>query len=178
MNHIDQIWRVVGIAGLLLIFSIGSQAQTTATCNLSIGGANYPIDVSVPSTALTGQDFILSLTLPGFSTSCAGNYDVSITTSNNLLKSSGGTVPFTGTFPTYTNASPLPNDIGRNILIPFRFKPGVTCKNEKGDFDITVKIPCNGQTYTCNLKVSITADAKNYWQGSVHYWMMLLSNTR
>lgn len=175
MNKILQISRSC-VALFLLLVGIQSQAQTTATCNLNIVNPNgiiYPVTASVPASSLTGQDFTLSITLPGLPavSNCAGNYDVSITTSNNMNYVTGAPIIFGGTPTTYTNITPISTNTGLNPLVVFKFKPGVTCNGEIGNFNITIKTTCGGVPVSCNLVVNTTAVAQNTWVvKKTHLW--------
>ena len=177
MNQTFQRLRRLVAALLLLAACLTGQAQNTATCNLTIGKENFPVNASVQATSLTGLDFNVFITLPGLGAKdCpgGGKYDVSITPSSNLLYTgnSGSLVPFTPCpAPTYCNAIPILNNEGTSIPVTFKFKPGVTCDGEEGTFDITVRTTCGGQTYSCSLTISLTAVAKNYWKvKKEHLW--------
>jgi uncharacterized repeat protein (TIGR01451 family) len=172
MNKLLKISRGC-IALLLFLVTLKSQAQTSASCNLNIGGINYPVTASVPISSLTGQDFNLSITLPGLpaASNCASNYTVGITTSNNMNYVTGVPIIFGGTPTTYTNITPIATNSGLNLLVVFKFKPGVTCDGESGKFDITIKTTCGGVPVTCNLVVKTTAVAQNYWVvKKTHVW--------
>lgn len=177
MNQIFQMLRRLLAALLLLATSLSGQAQNTATSNLTIGGYNFPVHASVQATSKSGLDFNVFVTLPGLGAEdCPGNgkYEVSITPSSNLLYTGGNTdlVTFTPCLASaYCNAKTIPNNEGTSIPVTFKFKPGITCDGDEGTFDITVRTVCNGLVYSCNLRVSLTAVAKNYWKvKKEHLW--------
>lgn len=145
-----------------------------------------------PLTSIkTGLDFNLILTLPG-GLCQGGNYEVTITTSNNLeLGNPNPNYPFysTGTNQ-FENSTVISSNSGLGINIPFKFKAGVTCNNEKGTFNVTIKLICDGVAdRVCTFKqISLKAEAANYWvvekkrvfgdlSGGGIYWDVTIKNT-
>jgi len=173
MNKNFQMLRSLMALLLLIAACLPGQAQNTATCSLYIGGVDYPVNAYVQATSLTGLDFNLSITVPGL-VNCGGNYDIKIATSNNLLLGSNASTPFSVSNNVYKNIKPIPTDSsGEDILVAFKFKPGVTCNGEKGTFMIDVSTMCAGSPVgrVCQLEVSLNAIAKNYWQvEKKHLW--------
>ncbi len=145
-----------------------------------------------PLTSIkTGLDFNLILTLPG-GLCQGGKYEVTITTSDNLvLGNPNPNYPFysTGTNQ-FENSTVISSNSGLGINIPFKFKAGVTCNNEKGTFDVTIKLICDGVAdRVCTFKqISLNAKAQNYWvvekkhifgnlSGGGIYWDVIIKNT-
>ncbi|MEQ1746402.1 MAG: hypothetical protein ABMA02_13315 [Saprospiraceae bacterium] len=177
MNQLIKTSCCLGLIALFLITGYRAQAQTSATCNLVVGGVNYPVSAVVPATSPSGLDFNLFVSFPGLgNTICSGNnYSVSITTSTNLELGTGNTgsvYPLSPcpSPPIYcTNA--IPNGNGLNTPFIFRFKPGTTCNGEKGTFTIKIETTCGGQPVSCTMQVSLTAVAQNKWSVSKqHLW--------
>ena len=139
----------------------------------------------------TGLDFNLILTLPG-GLCQGGKYEVTITTSNNMeLGNPNPNYPFysTGTNQ-FENSTVISSNSGLGINIPFKFKAGVTCNNEKGTFNVTIKLICDGVAdRVCTFKeISLNAIAQNYWvvekkhvfgnlSGGGIYWDVIIKNT-
>ncbi len=139
----------------------------------------------------TGLDFNLILTLPG-GLCQGGKYEVTITTSNNMeLGNPNPNYPFysTGTNQ-FENSTVISSNSGLGINIPFKFKAGVTCNNEKGTFNVTIKLICDGVAdRVCTFKqISLLAKAQNYWvvekkhifgnlSGGGIYWDVIIKNT-
>jgi uncharacterized repeat protein (TIGR01451 family) len=139
----------------------------------------------------TGLDFNLILTLPG-GLCQGGKYEVTITTSNNMeLGNPNPNYPFysTGTNQ-FENSTVISSNSGLGINIPFKFKAGVTCNNEKGTFNVTIKLICDGVAdRVCTFKqISLNAKAQNYWvvekkhifgnlSGGGIYWDVIIKNT-
>lgn len=145
-----------------------------------------------PLTSIkTGLDFNLILTLPG-GLCQGGNYEVTITTSNNLeLGNPNPNYPFysTGTNQ-FENSTVISSNSGLGINVPFKFKAGVTCNNEIGTFNVTIKLICDGVAdRVCTFKqISLKAEAANYWvvekkhifgdlSGGGIYWDVIIKNT-
>jgi uncharacterized repeat protein (TIGR01451 family) len=141
----------------------------------------------------SGLDFNLVLSLPGGLCQSA-EYEVTITTSNNLILGYMPTntlYPFSGTGVPNQFVSALIDGsaLGLAIDVPFQFKAGVTCNNEIGTFNVTIKLKCDGVEKVCTFKkISLKAKAKNYWvvekrhvfgdlSGGGIYWDVIIKNT-
>ena len=90
----------------------------------------------------------------------------------------------------FENSTVISSNSGLGINIPFKFKAGVTCNNEKGTFNVTIKLICDGVAdRVCTFKeISLNAIAQNYWvvekkhvfgnlSGGGIYWDVIIKNT-
>jgi len=162
----------------LLILVIGfllartGTAQQTDQCQL-LGTATSEVSAMLPSTAVkTGLDFNLTLSAPQIN---CDEYTITIATSDNLLLSTtSGSNPLSFTAigaNLYENSTSIPSTNAWNFPVPFKFKPGTTCNNEIGTFEVIVKTRCGGVEKACTLHVSINAIAVNYWKvEKTHIW--------
>jgi uncharacterized repeat protein (TIGR01451 family) len=181
---------IKGIVTLLATFVLSNAiSQQTSKCLLTSGVPSSEVSTALPAVSIkTGLDFNLAISVPGLQ-SC-GNYTIKIETSNNIQQGSGTTsYPFGVTgINTYQNSTIIPTTAGLNFGVPFKFKPGVTCNGEIGDFKITITTGCGPVKKECVLKVSINAIAINTWSvkkehiwgnlsGGSILWRITLSNS-
>ena len=176
--------------------ALNTNAQVVSSDICTTFGAESKISLKNSSgnpldSIKTGLDFNLILTLPG-GLCQGGEYVVTITTSNNLeLGNPNPNYPFysTGTNQ-FENSSVISSNSGLGINIPFKFKAGITCNNEKGTFNVTIKLICDGVAdRVCTFKqISLNAKAQNYWvvekkhifgnlSGGGIYWDVIIKNT-
>lgn len=135
-------------------------APQTASCNIGSFGT---MTISVPSEALTGDNIPLNITLPGtMSASCVKT--VTVTHSSNLQFQTSGGVAFAPIgAQTHQNTAALPGNDGQNFNLFYKFPGYITCDGTEGTFDVSVKVVCGGQEYTCQSTVKVKARAANYW---------------
>jgi uncharacterized repeat protein (TIGR01451 family) len=198
MKKIFQAINNCLLSCIAILTTLTVSAQSTGSCTMLDNpiGASLTSSKGSPLTSIkSGLDFNVNLTLPGQS-GCNGNYQVIINTSNNLMQGATAPVypyPFVSTSNPneYKNGPTLPTGSGGiGINIPFKFKPGTTCNNETGEFRITILLSCNGEpiVYRCSLKLSLKAEAENYWvvekkwvfgnlSGGGIYWDIIITNT-
>ena len=151
----------------LLVTSMGysqivlNTSPNTSTCNL--GG--YPVTVSVPTEALTGDNIPVNITLSGsYDTGCTKS--VKITRSSNLLFQTSAAFPFSpvgGDPQSHEIDTPLIGDDGQSFSVWYKFPPYTTCNGTIGTFDVTVTLDCAGVISTCTTSVTVIARADNYW---------------
>lgn len=179
-----------------IVTALHANAQVVSSDICTTLGDNAAISLKDasgnPLTSIkTGLDFNLILTLPG-GLCQGGKYEVTITTSNNLvLGNPNPNYPFysTGTNQ-FENSTVISSNSGLGINVPFKFKAGVTCNNEKGTFNVTIKLICDGVAdRVCTFKeISLNAIAQNYWvvekkhifgnlSGGGIYWDVIIKNT-
>lgn len=176
--------------------ALNTNAQVVSSDICTTFGAESKISLKNSSgnpldSIKTGLDFNLILTLPG-GLCRGGQYVVTITTSNNLeLGNPNPNYPFysTGTNQ-FENSTVISSNSGLGINIPFKFKAGITCNNEEGTFNVTIKLICDGVAdRVCTFKqISLNAKAQNYWivekkhifgnlSGGGIYWDVIIKNT-
>ncbi|MGZ3755513.1 MAG: hypothetical protein ACXVAY_16990 [Mucilaginibacter sp.] len=180
---------------IFAVITLHANAQATSDiCNSMGDNASVSLkDASGgPLTAIkTGLDFNLILTLPG-GLCQGGTYEVTVTTSDNLeLGNPNPNAPFYSTGANqFSNSLVISANSGLGINVPFKFRPGTTCNNEHGTFDVTVKLICGGAVYkTCVFKtIGLTAIAQSYWtvtkthvwgnlRGGTILWKVVITNT-
>lgn len=194
-NIINKI-KFLLYAFFMITFTIDTTAQVVSSDICTSLGDNAAISLrdasGNPLTSVkSGLDFNLILDVPG-GLCQGGSYDVTITTSDNLvLGNQNPNYPFynSGTNQ-FKNASVISSNNGLGINIPFKFKAGVTCNGEKGTFNVKITLTClDGSVRACIFKqISLNAIAQNYWKvekkhvwgnlrGGTIIWDIILTNT-
>jgi len=134
----------------------------TYSCNL---GSYGQVTFSVPAQALTGDNILLEITLPGI-LSASPNCTKTVTITNTPgvdFVTSPVEFPFAGGSGIYTNAGIIDPNNGQNFNVIYQFPGGVTCNGTIVGFTVKVEVNCDGVISTCEGEVQVEALAAKYW---------------